>query len=156
MFTATLSGCFGEQTKETKEEFPDFQINFTPPDSAVLKTGEWNEFLLVGEGRAISVPNNVLLFIDDTLIPNGYAMVEGNQINGKLLPTPYAENVRITIVEDNGKGKSFDMELANGTPIISGAEWFEKMDFITSVCSDSTQCGGYINRWMGSPNPAFE
>jgi len=156
MFTATLSGCFGEQAKETDQEIVDFQINFTSPNNAVLNTGEWNEFLLVGEGRAISVPNNVLLFIDDTLIPNGYAMVVGNQMNGKLLPTPYAENVRITIVEDNGKGKSFDMELANGTPIISGAEWFEKMDFITSVCSDSTQCGGYINRCMGAPNPAFE
>ena len=156
MFTATLSGCFGEQSIETDQEIADFQINFTSPDDAILKTGEWNDFFLVGEGRAISVPNNVLLFIDDTLIPNGYAMVEGNQMNGKLLPTPYAENVRITIVEDNGKGESFEMELTNGTPIISGAEWFEKMDFITSVCSDSTQCGGYINRWMGSPNPAFE
>ena len=36
------------------------------------------------------------------------------------------------------------------------SEWFDKMDFITSVCTDSTLCGGYINRWMGSPNPAFE
>ena len=105
MFTATLSGCFGEQAKEIDQEIADFQINFTSPNNAILNTGEWNEFLLIGEGRAISVPNNVLLFVDDTLIPNGYALVEGSQMNGKLLPTPYAENVRITIVEDNGKGE---------------------------------------------------
>ena len=29
MFTATLSGCFGEQAKETEQEIADFQINFT-------------------------------------------------------------------------------------------------------------------------------
>ena len=58
MFTATLSGCFGEQAKETEQQIADFQINFTSADSAILNTGEWNEFLLVGQGRAISVPNN--------------------------------------------------------------------------------------------------
>jgi len=49
-----------------------------------------------------------------------------------------------------------DYETVEGTPIVSGKEWFEKMEFITSVCSDSSACGGYVNRWMGSPNPNFE
>jgi hypothetical protein len=112
--------------------------------------------MLVGEGRSISVPGDVLLFLDGKVIPNGYAISEEQQMNGRLLLTPYAGDVSITIVNTDGSGDSYDFTAENGTPIVSGSEWFDKMDFITSVCSDSTECGGYINRWMGSPNPAFE
>ena len=156
MFTATLSGCFGEEENEISYSVSDFQINFTDADDAVLYSGEWNEFILVGEGRSISVPGDVLLFLDGKVIPNGYAISEEQQMNGRLLLTPYAGDVSITIVNTDGSGDSYDFTAENGTPIVSGSEWFDKMDFITSVCSDSTECGGYINRWMGSPNPAFE
>ena len=61
-----------------------------------------------------------MMFIDDIVIPNGYAVVEDEQINGKLLPIPYAEEVSITIVEANGKGKSFEYTIAEGEVIISG------------------------------------
>ena len=98
-----------------------------------------------GKGRSISVPNNVMMFIDDVVVPNGFATVNDEQINGKLLPIPYAEQVSITIVEADGKGKSFEYNVAEGEPIISGSEWFEKMDFITSVCTDSTLCGGSVS-----------
>jgi hypothetical protein len=156
MFTATLSGCFGEEENEISYSVSDFQINFTDADDAVLYSGEWHEFMLVGEGRSISVPGDVLLFLDGKVIPNGYAISEEQQMNGRLLLTPYAGDVSITIVNTDGSGDSYDFTAENGTPIVSGSEWFDKMDFITSVCSDSTECGGYINRWMGSPNPAFE
>ena len=155
-FSASMSGCFGEDSADSDYDVAGFQIDFTDAKDAELRGGEWHTFFLAGKGRSISVPNNVMMFIDDIVIPNGYAVVEDEQINGKLLPIPYAEEVSITIVEANGKGKSFEYTIAEGEVIISGSEWFEKMDFITSVCTDSTLCGGYINRWMGSPNPAFE
>jgi hypothetical protein len=121
-----------------------------------MKSGEWHEFQLLGNGRAISVPTDVMLFIDGFIIPNGYAMVEEESINGKLLLTPYVDEVKITIVHPDGTGDSYQMQVTNGTPIVNGEEWMDKMEYITNVCPDTTQCGGYINRWMGSPNPAFE
>ena len=36
MFTATLSGCFGEQAKETEQQIADFQINFTSADLSLI------------------------------------------------------------------------------------------------------------------------
>jgi len=156
LLSASMSGCFGEDSDENENGIAGFQIDFTDASNAELRGGEWHTFFLTGNGRSISVPNNVMMFIDDIIIPNGYAMVDGEQINGKLLPIPYAEQVSITIVEADGKGKSFEYTISEGEPIVSGEEWFDKMDFITSVCADSTKCGGYINRWMGSPNPAFE
>jgi len=156
MFTATLSGCFGEDELEQTYSVSDFQINFINADEAVLYTGEWHEFMLIGEDRSISVPENVLLFLDGKIIANGYATSESEQMMGRLLLTPYAEEVSITIKNTDGSNDVYDFTVSNGTPIVSGSEWFDKMDFITSVCTDSTECGGYINRWMGSPNPAFE
>ena len=54
----------------------------------------------------------------------------------------------------------FSLPIENGTPIINGQEWFEKMDYIT--CDPvidgrpSAECGGYNDRWMGAANPAYE
>ena len=121
-----------------------------------MRSGEWHEFQLLGNGRAISVPTDVMLFIDGYIIPNGYAMVEGESINGRLLLTPYVDEVKMTIVHADGTGDVYELQVTNGTPIVNGQEWMEKMEYITNVCPDTTQCGGYINRWMGSPNPAFE
>ena len=61
----------------------------------------------------------------------------------------------MTIVHADGTGDVYELQVTNGTPIVNGQEWMEKMEYITNVCPDTTQCGGYINRWMGSPNPAF-
>ena len=156
MLLASLSGCFGED-ETIQEGVPIvFQIDYQMPSDVVLKSGEWHEFQLLGSGRAISVPNDVMLFVDGYIIPNGYAMVEGESINGKLLLTPYVDEVKLTIVHPDGTGTVYELDVTNGTPIVNGKEWMEKMEHITSVCPDTTQCGGYINRWMGSPNPAFE
>ena len=153
LFSASISGCFGENSPDREFDIAGFQIDFTDAADAELRGGEWHTFFLAGEGRSISVPNNVMMFIDDVVIPNGFATVTDEQINGKLLPIPYAEEVRITIVESNGKGKSFEYQVAEGEPIVSGSEWFDKMDFITSVCADSTLCGGYICLLYTSPSP---
>ena len=156
MLNASLTGCLGEDNDSNENIFMPLMINSESVEVSVLHTGEWNEFTLSGQGKAISVPNEVMLFVNGSVIPNGYAVVQGEKMNGRLLPTPYVEMVRITIVDTDGKGTSYEVNIFNGTPIISGSEWYEKMDFITSVCVDSSECGGYINRWMGSPNPAFE
>ena len=136
LFMHQMAGCFGENSSDD-EISPDFKSTSQAED-AELNGGEWHTFLLAGKGRSISVPNDVMMFIDDIVVPNGFATVNDEQINGKLLPIPYAEQVSITIVEADGKGKSFLYDVAEGEPIISGSEWFEKMDFITSVCTDST------------------
>ena len=156
MLLASLSGCFGEE-ETIQEGVPIvFQIDYQTPSDVVLKSGEWHEFQLLGSGRAISVPNDLMLCVDGYIIPNGYAMVEGESMNGKLLLTPYVDEVKLTIVHPDGTGTAYELDVTNGTPIVNGKEWMEKMEHITSVCPDTTQCGGYINRWMGSPNPAFE
>ena len=156
MLCAPLSGCIGEKDGIDDDEVGYFLIDSMKPNQAKLYTGQWHDFLLVGQGKAISVPTSVLLFIDGTVVSNGYAVVEGDQLTGRLLLTPYSNNVILTIVNSDGKGNSYEMEIEQGMPIVSGKEWFTKMDYITSVCGDSNECGGYINRWMGSPNPAFE
>jgi len=152
----SLSGCFG--TEESKHESAEsiLQIDFGGPSDAVLKTGEWHQFTLEGNGHTLSVPTDVLIFINGSVIPDGLATVIDQKLNGKLLLTPYATNVELTVGYPDGASESIVMNVQNGTPIVNGEDWFEKMDFITSICSDSTECGGYVNRWMGSPNPAFE
>ena len=156
MILAPLSGCFGEDEQENASITSVLQINFSDPSEVVLRTGEWHEFILEGQGRAISVSTDVLMFVNNSVITNGYYKVEGEQINGRLLLTPYTDEVDILIVHPDGSSDTIEMEVENGTPIVSGEDWYQKMDFITSVCADSTKCGAYIDRWMGSPNPAFE
>ena len=127
MMLASLSGCFGEE-EVAQEGVPIvFQVDYQMPEDVVLKSGEWHEFQLLGNGRAISVPTDVMLFIDGFIIPNGYAVVEEESINGKLLLTPYVDEVKITIVHPDGTGDSYQMQVTNGTPIVNGKEWMDKM-----------------------------
>ena len=157
MLLASLSGCFGEEDSDDQLTASSvFQIDFSPPEDVTLRTGEWHEFILQGNGRSLSVPTGVMLFVNGSVLPNGYVTVTGDQINGKFLLTPYVEEAKLTIVHPDGTGEALEMPITNGTPIVNGEEWLDKMEFITSVCTDSTECGGYINRWMGTPNPAFE
>ena len=46
-----------------------------------------------------------------------------------------------------------DITVGAGTPIVNGQEWFDKMEFILSVCADSTECGGYIKSLDGLSEP---
>ena len=98
MFSASMAGCFGENSTDEELDIAGFQIDFTEAKDAQLKGGEWHTFFLAGKGRSISVPNNVMMFIDDVIVPNGFATVNDEQINGKLLPIPYAELVSITLL----------------------------------------------------------
>lgn len=153
---ASISGCFGEKESAKLDVDSILQIDFSSPSEAILKTGEWHQFTLEGDGESLSVPSDVLIFVDGVAIPGGIVTVTNEKLNGRLLLTPYANEVNLTIISKDGVEERVPMNVENGTPIVSGEEWYEKMDFITSICPDSTQCGGYVNRWMGSPNPAFE
>ena len=151
-----LSGCFGDADEAKKSVQSILQINFEDPSDSVLRTGEWHQFTLEGNGHSLSVPDDVLLFVNGSAIPEGIVTVTDDELNGRLLLTPYVTEVDLTVMYPSGSSEVVSIEVQNGTPIVSGEEWFEKMDFITSVCSDSSQCGGYINRWMGTGNPQLE
>ena len=153
---ASLSGCFGGKEETETPVSSILQIDFENPSDAILRTGEWHQFSLEGNGYTLDVPDDVLLFVNDTIIPKGVVTVTEEKMNGLMLLTPYVSEVNLTLTHPNGKNDLIAIEVVNGTPIVNGEEWFEKMDYITSVCSDSSQCGGYINRWMGAGNPQFE
>ncbi len=157
MAIAPLSGCIGNNDDVETPDFNDiFTLNQVRADLAVVVAGEYNEFILEGEGTMITVPEDIMLFVNNTIIPSGMAVVEEDRLFGMLLPTPYVTNATLNITHANGVKDSYPLPVANGTAIVNGDEWFDKMEFITQVCADSTRCGGYINRWMGRPNPAFE
>ena len=153
---APLVGCFGEDEKVSTTPADAFQIDFVNPDEAVLRVGEFHDFTLEGKGNAISTDSDVLIFVNGTYIKSHMVMVEDATVYGKILTTPYTTEVNIAFMDSEGKTAAVAVGITNGTPVVNGEEWFDKMDFITSVCSDSTKCGGYINRWMGSGNPQFE
>ena len=153
---APLSGCFGNAEEKAINPAEDFQIDFVDPTDAIMKTGEWHDFTLEGIGNAISTEADVLLFVNGSYIPEHIVYGGENTVKGRLLTTPYTTDVNITFMNSKGESEIIVVPLENGTPIVNGKDWFEKMDFITSICSDSTKCGGYVNRWMGTPNPAFE
>jgi hypothetical protein len=157
MLVAPLSGCFGEDEVEKIEVSDVFLIDAKDPSEISLNAGEYHDFILVGEGQRLVVPVDVFLIVNGTLVQSGEIMVgDEGQIGGKILTTPYTTEANLTIYHPDGLSTLLEIPMIDGTPIVNGEEWFEKMDFITSVCSDSTQCGGYINRWMGSGNPQFE
>ena len=153
---APLAGCFGEEEKVTIDPADSFQVDFVNPEDAVLRVGEFHDFTLEGKGNAISTDSDVLLFVNGSYVKSHSVRVDGATIFGQILTTPYTTEVNIAFMDSEGQTEAISMTLTNGTPIVNGEDWFEKMDFITSICTDSTECGGYVNRWMGTPNPAFE
>ena len=153
---APLAGCFGDE--EIKEIVPSesFQVDFVNPEDAILRSGEFHDFTLEGEGNAIMTEPNVLIFINGTYVKSHSVMVDKNTVFGQFLTTPYTTEVNITFMSDDGQNKIVKVPITEGTPIVNGEEWFEKIDFITSVCTDTTKCGGYVNRWMGAGNAFYE
>lgn len=156
LLCTSLSGCFGVDDGDKASVESILQIDFENPSQSVLKTGEWHQFALEGDGHSLQVPADVLIFVNDTIIPEGSVTVTDGRLNGLLLLTPYVTEVELVLQYPDQSTEYISMNVATGTPIVNGQDWFEKMDYITSVCADSSQCGGYINRWMGAGNPNFE
>lgn len=150
MLAAPLAGCFGEDEVEEIKVSDIFLIDAKNPSEVSLNAGEYHEFILIGEGQRLVVPVDVFLIVNGTLVQSGEIRVgDEGQIGGQILTTPYTTEANLTLLHPDGLSTLLEIPMLEGIPIVNGEEWFEKMDFITSVCSDSTQCGGYINRWMG-------
>ena len=66
-FVAPLAGCFGDDDeKDPVIPAESFQIDFVNPEDAVLRSGEFHDFTLEGEGNAISTDPDVLIFVNGT------------------------------------------------------------------------------------------
>jgi hypothetical protein len=157
IFLAPLAGCFGDSDTPTIDLKEILLIDYLAPGEVTIKTGQWHDILLDGDGYRLQAPRDVLLFVNGTIILDGMIEVVGDDVlKAKLLTTPYTTDANLTLIHPNGATSKVELVMEEAIPIVNGEDWFEKMDFITSVCSDSTKCGGYINRWMGSGNPQFE
>ena len=157
MLIAPLSGCFGEtEETETVDLELALTIDGTAPSEAVFRAGEWHDVLLMGENLRISAPaHDVLLFVDGVIDIDSSVPVEGDRVSVQLLTTPYTEHVELVVYATDGTKAVFNQSITNGTPIITGEAWYEKMDYITCD-TPSDDCGSYNFRWMGSPNAQFE
>ena len=157
MLIAPLSGCFGEtEEAETVDLEVALTIDGTAPSEAVFRAGEWHDVLLMGENLRISAPaHDVLLFVDGVIDIDSSVPVEGDRVSVQLLTTPYTEHVELVVYATDGTRAVFNQSITNGTPIITGEAWYEKMDYITCD-TPSDDCGSYNFRWMGSPNAQFE
>jgi len=156
---AGLSGCFGAKESDAGINSLNLQIAHEDAGVVALPRGQPIDFTLNGEeGAWLEVPDDVLMFVNHSLVTTGYLHLDDDEeVYGQILATPYTiEPVILKMMALDGSTLEIEVALENETPIVSGQEWYQKMDFITSVCDDSTKCGAYINRWMGSPNPNFE
>ena len=155
---ASLSGCFGEEEIESFESEDILLINGMKSDDTTMFRGELHDFILRGKNMVMSTDApDVLFFINGSIVPSGMVSSDDTDVlSGLILTTPYTEEVTLELMNEDGFKTSVFIPIENGTPIVNGEDWYEKMEFITSVCSDSSECGGYVNRWMGTPNPAFE
>ncbi len=157
IFLAPLAGCFGDNETPIVDLKEIILIDYLAPGEVTIKTGQWHDILLDGDGYRLQAPRDILLFVNGSVILDGMIEVIGDDvINAKLLTTPYTTDANLTLIHPDGTSSRVILEIEEAMPIVNGEDWFDKMEFITSVCTDSTECGGYVNRWMGSPNPAFE
>ena len=157
MLAAPLSGCIGEgELLEEVDLTTALTIDGTSPENAVFRAGEWHDVLLMGEGLRVAAPaHDVLLFVDGIIDIDSSVPVEGDRVLVQLLTTPYTEHVELVVWAKDGTKSVLNTTVTNGTPIISGEAWYEKMDYITCD-TPSDDCGAYNFRWMGSPNAQFE
>ena len=156
MLIAPLSGCFGEEEPQAVSMSNALTIDGLAADDAVIRAGEWHDLLLMGDGLRISAPaHDVLFFMDGVLDIDSSVPVEGDRVQLRLLTTPYTEEVVLNIYTKDGVKTVLTPPIENGTPIVSGEAWYEKMDYITCD-TPSDDCGSYNFRWMGSPNAQFE
>ncbi len=157
IFLAPLAGCFGDNETSPVVLEEILLIDYLAPGEVTIKTGQWHDILLDGDGYRLQAPRDILLFVNGSIIIGGMIEVVGDEVLvAKLLTTPYTTDANLTLIHPDGTSSKVILEIEEAIPIVNGEEWFDKMEFITSICADSTECGGYVNRWMGSPNPAFE
>ncbi len=156
MVLGPLAGCMSEEAPEAIEADAVLTIDGRPASEATIEAGAWHDLILIGDGLRISAPaDDVLLFVNGSLDIDSSVPVDGDRVSLRLLTTPYAEEVLLVMYDAQGRSSTLDIPVVNGTPIVSGAEWFEKMEYI--LCDvPSDDCGAYKMRWMGAGNGQFE
>ena len=157
MVVAPLSGCMGENDVASSVDIEAaLTIDGEAPQDAEIRAGEWHDVLLMGEDLRLSAPaHDVWLFVDGVLDIDSSVPVDGDRVLVQLLTTPYTEHVELVVWAKDGTKSVLNRSVSNGTPILTGEAWYEKMDYITCD-TPSDDCGAYNGRWMGSPNPQFE
>ena len=148
MLLGPLSGCIGgTPEEEVIDADATLTIDGLPATDVTVLLGEWHDLLLIGEGLRLSAPaHDVFLFVNGSMDLDSSVPVDGDRLAFRLLTTPYTDEVVLTIYDQNGRKTTFELPVANGTPIVNGQEWFEKMDYIT--CDPvvdgrpSAECGG--------------
>ena len=137
IFLAPLAGCFGDSDTPTIDLKEILLIDYLAPGEVTIKTGQWHDILLDGDGYRLQAPRDVLLFVNGTIILDGMIEVVGDDVlKAKLLTTPYTTDANLTLIHPNGATSKVELVMEEAIPIVNGEDWFEKMDFITSVCSD--------------------
>ena len=156
MVLGPLAGCMSEEAPEAIKADAVLTIDGRPASEATIEAGAWHELILIGDGLRISAPaDDVLLFVNGSLDIDSSVPVDGDRVSLRLLTTPYAEEVLLVMYDAQGRSSTLDIPVVNGTPIVSGTEWFEKMEYI--LCDvPSDDCGAYKMRWMGAGNGQFE
>ncbi|MEC7411788.1 MAG: hypothetical protein VYE08_04075, partial [Candidatus Thermoplasmatota archaeon] len=131
MMLAPMSGCIGgTPEEEVIDADATLTIDGLPATEATVRLGEWHDLLLIGEGLRLSAPaHDVFLFVNGSMDLDSSVPVEGDRLSFRLLTTPYTEAVELTIYAQNGRKTVFSLPVENGTPIVNGQEWFEKMDY---------------------------
>lgn len=155
-FIAPLAGCFGDDEETIVKVEESFVIDYKRPNEAVLKLGNFTSFTLEGEGNGIMTEPDVFLFVNHTYVKSHSVRVDDFMVHGYILTTPYATQANITFMDTEGRTEIIQVPIEEHRHIVNGQEWFQKMDYITSICEDTTKCGGYVNRWMGAGNGFYE
>ena len=122
MLIAPLSGCFGEAENNNVVNINAvLTIDGEPAEDATLRSGEWHDILLVGEGLRLSAPaHDVLLFVDGYIDIDSSVPVDGDRVLVQMLTTPYTESVELVVWSADGTKTVYNQSLVNGTPVVSG------------------------------------
>ena len=134
---ASLSGCFGEDDLPSFEAEELLLIGGQKAEQSMMKKGEIHDFILSGTDMKMTTTQaDVLFFINGSIVPSGIVTTGDQEVtSGLILTTPYTEQVVLEVMNNQGQTSIINVAIENGTPIVNGEDWYEKMEFITSVCA---------------------
>lgn len=159
LLLAPLSGCLSGDDGGSSLSGHELELDGRPAGEAEVERGVWIDWRTETDGPStITVPDEVLVYVAGQLDTDGVIELPGGTHAGRLLIVPYLEGDVLSIdMEADGESWTMDVPTTNSSdPLVSGEAWYTWINWILSVCSDQSECGGYINRWMGAGNPAFE
>ena len=159
LLLAPLSGCFGGEDEGDGWHALEIAGRIAgAAGTAELERGVFLNWRTETHGEStLELPPQVLFWVGEQLQINGTVRLPAGTHVGRLLIVPYADtDIHLTMTADGATRELTFPTVNASTPLVSGVKWHEWIDWILSVCSDQSECGGYVNRWMGTGNPAFE